>query len=98
MKNLKCFVLGMATAIIALPIADSLTEVVLGKLECVKANNTKKILKANKEIEDLRIQLEGYHDEGNAIGFQIEEPCEEEYDDDEEWEDKTKNKKIVGFV
>lgn len=97
MKNLKCFVLGMATTIAIVPIVESLTEIILGKMEISKAKNTKSILKLNKDIEELQIQLGDFHDEGNAIGFQIEEVPDEDEDDedwdDEEWEDKT----VVGF-
>lgn len=93
MRNLKCFVLGMASIMVVFPIVESATEIICGKLEKVKAKNTIDILKLNKEIEELQIQLGDYHNESNAIGFQVE-PCEN-YEEDEEWEE---DDKTIGFI
>lgn len=92
MKNIKSFILGMTTVVVLLPIAESVTELICSYLEPPKVENTKKVLKGNKEIADLQIELEGYHDDGNCIGFQVDDPIEEDEDDWEE-DDKT----VIGF-
>lgn len=89
MSKLKCYILGITTIIIAIPIMEEFTDIVCGYLEILKGKNTKKVLKINKEIEDLQIQLEPINT--NCIGFEV--PNQEEYEDDEWEEDKNK----IGF-
>lgn len=90
MSKLKCYILGITTIIIAIPIMEEFTDIVCGYLEILKGKNTKKVLKINKEIEDLQMQLEPINT--NCIGFKV--PNQEEYYEDD-WEEENKNK--IGF-
>ena len=90
MSKLKCYVLGIITVVIAIPITEELTNVICGYLEVLKGKNTKKVMQINKEIEDLQMQLEPINT--NCIGFKV--PNQEEYYEDD-WEEENKNK--IGF-
>lgn len=90
MNKLKCYILGMMTVILAIPIIEQITEIVCGGLEVLKGKNTKKVMQINKEIEDLQMQLEPINT--NCIGFKV--PNQEEYYEDD-WEEENKNK--IGF-
>ena len=90
MNKLKCYILGMMTVILAIPIIEQITEIVCGGLEVLKGKNTKKVMQINKEIEDLQMQLEPINT--NCIGFKV--PNQEEYYEDD-WEEDNKNK--IGF-
>ena len=90
MNKLKCYILGMITVILAIPIIEQITEIVCGGLEVLKGKNTKKVMQINKEIEDLQMQLEPINT--NCIGFKV--PNQEEYYEDD-WEEENKNK--IGF-
>ena len=90
MEKLKIYILGMITALVALPIIDEVVEIICSFLEILKGTSTKKVLKINKDIMDLQEQLEPVNT--NCIGFEI--PNTEYYDDD--WEDnKVRNR--IGF-
>ena len=91
MNKLKCYILGMMTVILAIPIIEQITEIVCGGLEVLKGKNTKKVMQINKEIEDLQMQLEPINT--NCIGFKV--PNQEEYYEDD-WEEENKNK--IGFI
>lgn len=90
MNKLKCYILGMVTIVVAMPIIEQITEIVCGGLEVLKGKNTKKVMQINKEIEDLQMQLEPINT--NCIGFKV--PNQEEYYEDD-WEEENKNK--IGF-
>ena len=90
MTVLKCYVFGMMTGILAIPILEQITDIVCGGLEVLKGKNTKKVMQINKEIEDLQMQLEPINT--NCIGFEV--PNQEEYYEDD-WEEENKNK--IGF-
>ena len=90
MNKLKCYIFGMMTVILAIPIIEQITEIVCGSLEVLKGKNTKKVMQINKEIEDLQMQLEPINT--NCIGFKV--PNQEEYYEDG-WEEENKNK--IGF-
>ena len=93
MNKLKCYIFGMMTVILAIPIIEQITEIVCGGLEVLKGKNTKKVMQINKEIEDLQMQLEPINT--NCIGFEI--PSQDNYDED--WEEYNKNKKNkIGFI
>lgn len=90
MNKLKCYILGIVTIVVAIPIIEQITEIVCGGLEVLKGKNTKKVMQINKEIEDLQMQLEPINT--NCIGFKV--PNQEEYYEDD-WEEENKNK--IGF-
>lgn len=58
MEKLKIYILGMITALVALPIIDEVVEIICSFLEILKGISTKKVLKINKDIMDLQEQLE----------------------------------------
>lgn len=90
MNKLKCYILGMVTIVVAMPIMEQIAEIICGSLEVLKGKNTKKVMQINKEIEDLQMQLEPINT--NCIGFEV--PNQEEYYEDD-WEEENKNK--IGF-
>lgn len=93
MDKLKIYILGIISALIALPIIDEIVTIVCGFLEILKGISTKKVLEINKDIEDLQAQLEPVNT--SCIGFQMPS---EEYDDDDDWEDdKLQNRNKIGF-
>lgn len=87
---MKKFIAGILFYVMVIPILESLVEMILGYIETLKIENTKKVTKGNIDIMELQAQTEQSYT--NAIGFEV--PSEEYYDE-EEWEDKTKNK--IGF-
>ena len=90
MEKLKIYILGMITALVALPIINEVVEIICSFLKILKGISTKKVLKINKEIMDLQEQLEPVNT--NCIGFEIPNT---KYEDDD-WEDnKAKNR--IGF-
>lgn len=90
MKNLKEYILGIVTVITLLPILEAITEIICSFLEIIKAYSSIKILKLNKNIEELQSDLEPIAT--SCMGFEIPSGCEE----DEEWEED-KTKKQIGF-
>ena len=90
MEKLKIYILGMITALVALPIVDEIVEIVCSFLEILKGISTKKVLKINKDIMDLQEQLEPVNT--NCIGFEIPNT---EYEDNDWEDDKIKNR--IGF-
>lgn len=90
MGKLKIYILGMITALVALPIVDEIVEIICGFLEILKGISTKKVLKINKDIMDLQEQLEPVNT--SCIGFEIPNT---EYEDNDWEDDKIKNR--IGF-
>ena len=90
MEKLKIYILGMITALVALPIVDEIVEIICGFLEILKGISTKKVLKINKDIMDLQEQLEPVNT--SCIGFEIPNT---EYEDNDWEDDKIKNR--IGF-
>lgn len=88
---MRKYILGMLTAICAVPILESLTELIQVVIEVPKGMLTKKVMVLNKDIQDLQAAMEPVAT--SCIGF--EAPNAEYYDDDDEYEDKQKNK--IGF-
>lgn len=89
-KTLISYVLGLLTVLTFIPLIESVTEIICGYLELLKLSYTRKVLKGNKEIQDLQMELEPVST--SCMGFQ--------YDGDEEYfedgiEDKKKSK--IGF-
>lgn len=88
---MRKYILGMLTAICAVPILESLTELIQVVIEVPKGMLTKKVMVLNKDIQDLQAAMEPVAT--SCIGF--EAPNAEYYDDDDEYEDKQNNK--IGF-
>jgi hypothetical protein len=88
MNKLKYFILGIIFYIAAIPIIESLAEIITTGLEYLKGVVSKPVLKMNKTLLELQVDLEK-HDEAVCMGFDIK--SSEDYDDDN-FEDKKKKK------
>ena len=87
---MKKFILGLATAIIAIPVAESFAEYLCTCVEALKMRPTEKVIKGNAELQKYQnagVEL------APCIGFAA--PSEEEYYEEEEEACKKKNK--IGF-
>lgn len=73
---MKKFILGLATGILILPLAEGLLELILTWVEVAKIAPLKKIQKYNTESPESEEKQDTY-----CIGFQV--PNEEEYEDDD---------------
>lgn len=89
MKQLKYFILGIIFYIAAIPIIESIAEIITTGLEYFKGVVSKPVLKMNKTLLELQVDLEK-HDEAVCMGFDIK--SSEDWDDDD-IEDKKCNKK-----
>lgn len=90
MKNLKYFILGIIFYIAAIPIIESVAEIITTGLEYFKGVVSKPVLKINKDLLKLQVDLEK-HDEAVCMGFDIK--SSEDYEDDDDFEDKKQSKK-----
>lgn len=88
---MRKYILGMLTIVCAVPILESLTELIQTVIEVPKGVFTKKVMELNKKIQDLQASMEPVAT--SCIGF--EAPNTEYYDDEDEYEDKQKHK--IGF-
>ena len=77
---MKKYILGFLTGVCLLPIIDYITELVQVALEVPKGKLSKKVMKLNNEIQDIRAESEPVGT--SCIGFDV--PEEVEYYDDEE--------------
>lgn len=94
MKQLKYFLLGIVFYVLAIPVLESIAESIVTALELFKGWVSKPVLKMNKELLELQVDLEK-HDDAVCMGFDIK--SSEDYEDDDEIEDKSKNKIKCGF-
>lgn len=90
MKQLKYFILGIIFYIAAIPIIESLVESAITALELLKGLVSKPVLKMNKEIQEIQIDLEK-HDDAVCMGFDI--TSSDDYIDEDDLEDKSKHNK-----
>ena len=79
LKRLTNFLLGMATALVALPIIDSLVSLVLTGIEALKMKIGVSIQKDNQTIQEITTPKE---EARHIIGFGI--PSSEEYVEEED--------------
>ena len=77
---MKKYILGFLTGVCLLPILDSITELVQVALEVPKGKLSKKVMKLNNEIQDIRAESEPVGT--SCIGFDVPEEVEN-YDDEE---------------
>lgn len=84
-NSLLSYLLGVASIILINPLLESLSEVILVKLETLKAKSTIKVLKMNTEITKLQQENEKENTEvsTSVMGFQYN-PKEEDWDEDDE--------------
>ena len=97
MKQLKSFILGILTIILFIPIIEQICEIVVTGLEYIKGLTSKSVLKINKDLQELQVDLQKV-DDGVAMGFQYNGDDEYDYDEfDDDFEDKKNNKIKIGF-
>lgn len=84
-SSLLSYLLGVTSIILLNPLLESFSEVLLVKLETLKAKSTIKVLKMNKEIAKLQQENEKENTEicTSVMGFQYN-PKEEDWDEDDE--------------
>lgn len=84
-SSLLSYLLGVTSIILLNPLLESFSEVLLVKLETLKAKSTIKVLKMNNKIAKLQQENEKENTEvcSNVIGFQYN-PLEDldDFDDD----------------
>lgn len=84
-SSLLSYLLGIASAILFIPLFESIAEVICGYVELLKIQSTKAVLKGNNEIAKLQQESEKENTEINThvIGFQYN-PQEDldDFDDD----------------
>lgn len=85
MKDIFMYVAGMATVMVAFPLAEQITNTIVTALEAVKASLMVHITRCNIDMEKMQNELEG---NGSAIGFEV--PTHTEYYDDDEYEEDKK--------
>jgi len=80
---LLSYLLGIASAILFIPLFESIAEVICGYVELLKIQSTKAVLKGNNQIAKLQQKSEKENTEinTNVIGFTI--PNENDDWDDE---------------
>lgn len=71
-SSLLSYLLGIASAILFIPLFESIAEVICGYVELLKIQSTKAVLKGNNEIAKLQLENEKENTEvcTNVIGFQ----------------------------
>lgn len=80
-SSLLSYLLGIASAILFIPLFESIAEVICGYVELLKIHSTKAVLKGNTEIAKLQQENEKENIEANTsvVGFTYNPP-DDEYD------------------
>lgn len=92
MLEVLYFIGGIVFVTFILPLIDSFASFIAQKVEKFKARDSVDITKCNVEMQ--KMEQEANADPVSAIGFDVPENTEYQYND-EETEDKHKN--IIGF-
>lgn len=94
-KSLITYILGILTITSLIPLIQSITEFLCELIEIPKGKIEKKILKLNKEMQDM--QMEQECPPADCFGFQYYPPEEDDWFEDEEDDCCCKHNKI-GFI
>lgn len=80
-NSLLSYLLGIASAILFIPLFESITEVICSYIELLKIHSTKAVLKGNAEIVKLQQENEKENTEASTsvVGFAYNPP-DDEYD------------------
>lgn len=70
------FILGMITAIFGIPVLQSLSELVCGKIEAMKMPDVEKVTKGNLDLQKL--QENSIPQSTSCIGFEVPNIPEED--------------------
>lgn len=70
------FILGMITAIFGIPVLQSLSELVCGKIEAMKMPDVEKVTKGNLDLQKL--QENSIPQSTSCIGFEVPNMPEED--------------------
>ena len=84
-NSLLSYLLGIASAILFIPLFESIAEVICGYVELLKIQSTKAVLKGNTEIAKLQAENEKENTDisTSVIGFSYTPP-DEDYDDEDD--------------
>ena len=84
-NSLLSYLLGIASAILFIPLFESIAEVICGYVELLKIHSTKAVLKGNTEIAKLQAENEKENTEvsTSVIGFSYTPP-DDDFEDDED--------------
>ena len=93
MSKALYFIGGIVFVTFILPLIDSFVSFIIQKIEKFKARDSVDITLCNVQMQ--KMEQEANADPVSAIGFDVPENTEYQYNDDEESEDKNKN--IIGF-
>lgn len=88
MKQLKYFISGILFYIIVIPVIESIGEILTTLLEIPKGKASAPVLKINKELQELQVDLEK-HDDAVCMGFDIT-TSDDYYEDEDDFEYKRK--------
>lgn len=70
------FILGMITAVFGIPVIQSLSELVCGKIEAMKMPDVEKVTKGNLDLQKL--QENSIPQSTSCIGFEVPDVQEED--------------------
>ena len=70
------FILGMITAVFGIPVIQSLSELVCGKIEAMKMPDVEKVTKGNLDLQKL--QENSIPQSTSCIGFEVPNVQEED--------------------
>jgi len=70
------FILGVITAIFGIPVLQSLSELVCGKIEAMKMPDVEKVTKGNLDLQKL--QENSIPQSTSCIGFEVPNMTEED--------------------
>lgn len=70
------FILGMITAVFGIPVLQSLSELVCGKIEAMKMPDVEKVTKGNLDLQKL--QENSIPQSTSCIGFEVPNIPEED--------------------
>jgi hypothetical protein len=98
MIPLLCVLCGVVFVILALPILQTLSDLIISFGEVIKAKMNISISQSNQKVMD--ISNKNKKNSLDMIGFQSEPKLEyyDDEDDDEEYEDELSNKRKIGFT
>jgi hypothetical protein len=75
-NNIIYFILGVITAIFGIPVLQSLSELVCGKIEAMKMPDVEKVTKGNLDLQKL--QENSITQSTSCIGFEVPNIPEED--------------------
>lgn len=78
MRKLSYFVSGAVFSILLMPVIEALSVTIQSQCEVIKSKMAVEIAKNNKSVSEQDVEISHV----NAIGFQIDDVCDEYYDEE----------------